>query len=107
MSTKTQHPKNPTDGPTGTDRRTDRRAQIRRAAADYSDSGLLVDLAALPTNTDGTERLRLVECPAPGCHEDLLGESLDGTNKTVDHLSDHDPEDFGLTPLGLGRGGEA
>lgn len=43
------------------------------------------------------ERKQLTRCPLTSCNEDLSGKK-----KTSHHfLSEHTPEDFGLTPLGV------
>lgn len=44
---------------------------------------------------DGDSKIRLLECPAPGCDRDFA--PRDSRSR---HLESHAPEDFGLTPLG-------
>lgn len=49
---------------------------------------------AVTTQSRASEKLRLVKCPA--CHADLQT----GLHSVSEHIARHDPEDFGLSPLG-------
>ena len=47
------------------------------------------------------QHLQLVWCPACGCR---IWQPSDGAaRKTRDHIAQHDPEDFGLSPIGERR----
>lgn len=100
MSTTTRTPKKHTQN-TGNDSRSVSAAEMRRLAAEHSESGRLLDLSLLPANSYKDKRLRHTDCPI--CGADLIedgGDSLEGGSGLADHLArpDHRPEDLGLLP---------
>lgn len=77
--------------------------ELRAIAAEYSESGRVLDRRLLPWASDTSkQRLRHIECPICG-HSLLPGEGVDPDQweQLRTHLSrpDHQPEGVGLAPL--------
>lgn len=97
MSTRSYNSINPADSEPDRSTTDDSDDRWKQGIVSQSLTGKLIDLGQL--DNTGSERLRLVECPA--CGEDWTDDyNSNGPSGIAEHLlKDHLPEDFGLTPL--------
>jgi hypothetical protein len=73
--------------------------EISELVADRSLTGNLIDIQKKQPGAYDIPELRLIGCPLPDCEYEI--DDWDKSRKSIsDHLlHEHQPEDFGLTPL--------